>query len=325
ETDNYTGEPVFKTYPLGPGDGIAVEVPRFADLNFQASLDLQGNVTVPLVGTVNLAGLTPDQARDALYDLYNQYVVEPEVSLTLTTQRPVEVTVVGEVPRPGVYPLSEPNLSAALVTAGGATALADLRAVQIRRSLSSGEVLEETVDLFTPLHQGESVPQVRLQNGDVVAVSRLTPTALANYDRNLVATSTLAKPEITVWIMNRATGGRGTEARFGAITLPNGSRFLDALAQAGVNPDRAAYNRVGVVRFNPETETAEIVVVDAHAAINGDATQNIPLQENDVLVVDRNTFASITNILSAITQPFTDALGFLLFFDNFTEQTGELF
>ncbi|PSN16140.1 polysaccharide transporter [filamentous cyanobacterium CCT1] len=315
----------FETYRLGPGDGIAVEVQRFADLNFQATLDLQGNVTVPLAGTINLTGLTPEQAQDRLYTAYDQYVVEPKISLTLTTQRPVEVTIVGAVPRPGVYPLEQPNLSAALVTAGGTTTLADLRAVQVRRPLSNGEVVEHTVDLFTPLHQGDSIPQVRLQNGDVVSVPQLTAAGLAEYDRTLVAISTMAKPEITVRIMNRATGGRGTESRFGAITLPNGSRFLDALAQAGVNPDLAAYHRIGVVRFNPETESAETVVIDANAAINGNASQNIPLQENDVLVVDRNTLASITNFLSTVTQPFKDVLGFLLFFDSFGESTGELF
>jgi len=315
----------FETYRLGPGDGIAVEVPRFTDLNVQATLDLQGNITLPLAGTVNLSGLTPDQARDTISNLYNQYVVEPQVSLTLTTQRPVEVTIVGAVPRPGVYPLTEPNLSAALVTAGGATTLADLRTVQIRRPLSNGEVLEQTVDLFTPLQQGDSIPQVRLQNGDVVAVPQLSPTGLAEYDRNLVAISTLAEPEITVRIMNRATGGRGTEARFGAMTLPNGSYFLDALAEAGVNPDLAAYHRIAVIRFNPETGSADTVIVDAHAAINGDPTQNIPLQHNDVLVVDRNTLARITNALNTFTQPFKDVLGFLLFFDSLAETTSELF
>lgn len=317
--------PVFETYRLGPGDGIAVEVQRFSDLNFQATLDLQGNVTVPLAGTVNLTGLTPEQAQDRLYTLYDQYVVEPQISLTLTAQRPVEVTIVGAVPRPGVYPLAEPNLSAALVTAGGATTLADLRAVQVRRPLSNGEVVEHTVDLFTPLHQGDSIPQVRLQNGDVVAVPQLTPTGLAEYDRTLVAISTLAKPEITVRIMNRATGGRGTEARFGAITLRNGSSFLDALAQAGVNPDLAAYHRIAVIRFNPATGSAETVIVDAQAAINGDAAHNIPLQDNDVLVVDRNTLARVTFALNTVTQPFRDVLGFLLFFDSFGESTGELF
>jgi polysaccharide export outer membrane protein len=317
--------PNFDDYRLGPGDGIFVGVPRFPDLSFPATLDIQGNVVMPLAGTLNLAGLTLDQAREALYAAYNQYVVEPDVSLILTAQRPVEITIVGEVPRPGLYPLQAPQLSVALLTAGGATALADLREVEVERSLGNGETLTRTIDLYTPLLQGTPIPQVILQDGDVVTFPRLDAAAVETYNRDLVATSTLARPEITVRVLNRASGGRGIEAQFGAITLRNGSRFLDALAVAGVNPDLAAYNRIAVLRFNPETGMADTLMVDASAAVNGDSSQNIPLQENDILVVDRNLLARISYGLNIFTQPFRDVLGFLLFFDSLSNAADSLF
>lgn len=252
-------------------------------------------------------------------------MINPDVAVILTAQRPVEVTLVGEVPRPGLYPLQSPQLSVALLTAGGSTSLADLRRIQIERPVTQGRSLTRTVDLFTPLQQGESLPQVRLQDGDVVTVPRLAPGDIDSYDRDLVATSTLAKPEITIRVLNRASGGRGTEARFGTITLRNGSRFLDALAAAGVNPDLAAYDRIAVLRFNPETGSADTIVVDARAAVNGNAGQNIPLQENDVMVVDRNLLAQVTYTLNTFTQPFRDVLGFLLFFQSITDAADSLF
>ncbi|MBE9158133.1 polysaccharide biosynthesis/export family protein [Nodosilinea sp. LEGE 06152] len=315
----------FDTYRLGPGDSIFVGVQRFPDLSFPATLDIQGNVVVPLAGTVNLAGLTLDQARDELFSRYDQYVVNPDVSLILTAQRPVEVTVVGEVPRPGLYPLQAPQLAVALLTAGGSTTLADLRTVQIERTLRDGALLTRTVDLFTPLVQGEPIPQVQLQDGDVITIPRLAPEDVESYDRDLVATSTLARPEITVRLLNRASGARGLEARFGAINLRNGSRFLDALAVAGVNPDVAAYNRIAVLRFNPETGSADTIMVNAAAAVNGDLSQNIPLQENDILVVDRNLLTRVSYALNTFTQPFRDVLGFLLFFDSLTDSADSLF
>ncbi|MFH7242322.1 MAG: polysaccharide biosynthesis/export family protein [Spirulina sp.] len=318
-------DPPFDRYRLGPGDGIFVGVQRFPDLSFQATLDLQGNIVLPLAGSVNLAGLTLDQAQEQIRQRYDQYVVDPDVSLTLVALRPVEVTIVGEVPRPGFYPLQAPQLSVALVTAGGASALADLRAIEIQRTLQDGTVLRENIDLFTPLRLGQPIPDLRLQSGDVISVPRLDPTRLDEYDRNLVATSTLAKPEMVVRILNRASGARGTEARFGAITLRNGGRFLDALAQAGVNPDLAAYHRIAVLRFNPERGSADTIVVDARAAVQGDLSQNIPLQENDVIVVDRNLLANVTYALNTFTQPFRDVLGFLLFFDSLTNAAESLF
>lgn len=325
QDDMEPDRPGFDDYRLGPGDSISVEVQRFSDLSFQATLDLQGNVTVPLEGTLDLTGLTLDEAQETIYDIYNQYVVEPNVSLTLNSHRPVEVTIVGEVPRPGAYALDAPQLSVALVAAGGTTMRGDLRAVQVRRTLSNDEVIEHTVDLFTPLQEGRSLPQVRLQNGDVVAVPPLNLHYLDEYDRNLVAISTMAKPEITVHILNHAAGAGGTEANFGAMTLRNGSRFLDALAQAGVNPDSAAYHRIAVLRFNPETESADTIIVNAREVVNGDLTQNILLQENDVIVVDRNLLTNVTRTLNTITQPFRDVLGFLLFFDSLSETAGSLF
>ncbi len=320
-----TPNSAFDDYRLGPGDGIFVGVQRFPDLSFPATLDIQGNVVMPLAGTLNLTGLTLEETRETIFNLYNQYVVNPDVSVILTTQRPVEVTVVGEVPRPGLYPLQAPQLSVALLTAGGSTTLADLRLVQVDRPLETGEIMSRTVDLFTPLLQGEPIPQVRLQDGDVITVPRLAPETVESYDRALVATSTLARPEITVRVLNRAAGARGGEARFGAINLRNGSRFLDALAVAGVNPDVAAYNRIAVLRFNPETGLADTIVVDATAAVNGDLTQNIPLQENDILVVDRNLLARVSYALNTFTQPFRDVLGFLLFFDSLTDSADSLF
>lgn len=315
----------FAAYRLGPGDGLVVVVPRFPELSFQATLDLQGNIIVPLGGAVNLRGQTPQQAEATIFAIYNRYVVDPDVSLTLSTLRPVEVTIVGEVPRPGFYPLQAPQLSVALITAGGSTQDADLRVVQIERQVPGGELLTQTVDLFTPLQTGASLPSLRLQSGDVITVPRLDPSRLDEYDRTLVANSTLAQPEITVRVLNRASGPQGTDARFGSLRLPNGSRFLDALSQAGVNPDLAAYNRIAVLRFNPERGTADTITVDASAAVNGDLAQNIPLRENDVIVVDRNLLANVTYALNTFTQPFRDVLGFLLFFESLNSASNSLF
>lgn len=322
------GEPAaipFDEYRLGPGDGIFVAVQRFPDLSFQATLDIQGNVIVPIAGAVNLSGMTLETAQETLYAIYNQYVIEPDVTLTLTTQRPVEVTVLGEVTRPGFYPLPAPQVTTALLSAGGSTVNADLRSIRIQRTLANGEELETTVDLFTPLKEGTALPNVRLQHGDVVIVPTLDPDSLDGYDRTLVGTSTLAKPQIAVRVLNYASGPRGIEARFGTLVLPNGSRFLDALSQANINPDYAVYNGIAVLRFNPDKGAADTFVIDAGAAINGDITQNIPMQDSDVIIVDRNLLAQVTYSLNAFTQPFRDVLGFLLFFESLSDAADSLF
>lgn len=311
--------PAFDNYHLGPGDSIFVSVQRYPDLSFQATLDLQGNIVVPLQGAVPFEGLTLAEAEDRLRLVYNQYVVirEPrDVTLTLVAQRGVEVTVLGSVQRPGFYPLTDPSVATALLIAGGATRTSDLRAIQVQRQLTrNGQVFEETVnvDLFTPLKEGSPLPDVRLEDGDVVIIPELDPSQLDEYDRYLVARSTLAQPIINIRFLNYS-GGR---SRIGTLNLNNGSTFLDGISLLGVSPDTANLGDVALIRYDPETGRAVTVSLDAKSAIQGDITQDPPLEDSDVIVVGRNLVGRLSFALQTVTRPFRDVLGFTRFFDNF--------
>jgi len=313
-----TISPSFEDYHLGPGDAIFVSVQRYPDLSFQATLDLQGNVIVPIQGSVNLEGLTLDETESLMRGIYNQYVVIREnrdVAITLVGRRGVEVTILGAVERPGFYPLADPSVATALLTAGGATQTSDLRDIQVQRQLRrQGGIVQETVnvDLFTPLKEGGPLPDVRLEDGDVLVIPELDPNELDEYDSFLVARSTLAQPVINVRFLNYA-GGRGG---VGTLNLNNGSSFLDAITVLGVNPDNANLGDVALIRYDPETGRAITVSLDAKSAILGDITQDPPLQDNDVVVVGRNLIGRLSFALQTITRPFRDVFGFTRFLDD---------
>ncbi len=311
--------PSFEEYHLGPGDSIFVSVQRYPDLSFQATLDLQGNIIVPLQGSVPFEGLTLAEAEAQLRQVYNQYVVireERDVAITLVARRGVEVTILGAVQRPGFYPLTDPSVATALLTAGGAMRTSDLRAIQVQRQLRRNGVLVEervNVDLFTPLKEGSPLPDVRLEDGDVIVIPELDPSQLDEYDSYLVARSTLAQPVINVRFLNYA-GGRGG---LGTLNLNNGSSFLDAVTLLGVNPDNANLGDVALIRYDPESGEAVTISIDAKSAVLGDITQNPPLQDSDVIVVGRNLIGRISFALQTVTRPFRDVIGFSNFFDDF--------
>lgn len=313
----------FDGYYLGPGDTIFISVQRYPELSFQATLDLQGNIVLPIEGATSLQGLTLAQARNKILSLYSRYVTfestsNREVSLTLVAQRGVEVTILGAVQRPGFYPLQNPTVATALLTAGGATRNSDLRAIQIQRLIPSGGGFVErrvNVDLFTPLKEGSALPDVRLEDGDVMVVAELEPEDFGTYDRNLVARSTLAQPVINVRFLNYA-GGRGG---LGTLNLNNGSTFLDAVSLLGINPDAANLREVALIRYDPQTGRAVTVSVDAKMAIQGDITQNPILEDSDVIVVGRNLIGRLSFALQTITRPFRDVGGFLDFFDDLAD------
>ncbi|BAY90677.1 MULTISPECIES: polysaccharide biosynthesis/export family protein [unclassified Tolypothrix] len=357
-------------YRLGPQDSISVVVQRFPDLSFQATINPEGNIIVPLINTVSLQGLTLPEAQEKIRILLDRYVVNPVVVLSLVGQRPdlsfqaainpegyivvpqvgtvslqglsveeaqekirlslsrvlvdpvvvvslaaprpVQVTISGEVFRPGIYSISStiPRVADALLTSGGTTMNADLRQVQVRRRLVDGSVISQNIDLYTALQNGSSLPNTRLQDGDAIIVPRREIGSDDGYDRNLIARSTLAVPQIRVRVLNYAAGGIANQV------LPNGSTFVDALG--GISLDTANLRDIALVRFDPERGQAVTQRLDAKKALGGDGSQNVPLQDNDVIVVGRNLIGRITNALTTITQPFFNVQSFIRFFDFFT-------
>ncbi|NEQ96530.1 MAG: polysaccharide export protein [Cyanothece sp. SIO2G6] len=313
----------FDAYRLGPGDSFFVSVEGFPEANFQATLDLEGNVLVPIVGIRAFQGLTLNEAKAFLQEQMNRFFVDPVVDLTLVVRRPVSVTMLGEVVRPGFYPLADPQLATALLSSGGVTRLANLATVQIRRTVRDRtgqviQVLEQNIDLFHALAQGQNIPNVRLEDGDVIIVPTLTAAEAAEYDRALIAQSNLAQPLITVRVLSYPT-------RIGNLSLPNGSTFVDAVTAISPLQSEANIRKIGLIRFDPISEQVTTTELDAKSALLGDMSQNVVLENNDVLVINRSFLNRISFYLNTFTQPFRDILGFLLFFDTLSESADELF
>ncbi|HEY9696952.1 MAG TPA: polysaccharide biosynthesis/export family protein [Trichocoleus sp.] len=313
-------EDTFGEYRLGPGDSLFVNVLRFPDLTFQNTIDLQGNMLVPLVGALPLQGLTVAQAREQIRVALDRFVINPQVDAILVAQRPVTVTVLGEVSRPGLYPLQAPQLSTAIVSAGGTTGLADLRSIRVQRQLPDGSLTQRDINLFTPLREAQSIPEVRLADGDTIIV----PTLITDtgYDRTLVARSTLAQQQITVRVLNYAAG---TGGGLGNLTLPNGSSFLDAVGSLSPDLSNADIRRIALIRFDVEQGKAVTQELDGKKALLGDSSQNPILANNDVIVMGRTLISRITYTLNTFTQPFRDILGFLLFFQSLSNSARDLF
>jgi len=313
--------PEFDVYRLGPGDSITVNVSNFPDLNFQALIDLEGNIIVPLMGRLAVKGLTLPELEEKIRFGLNQFVIEPKVLVTLGNRRAVEAIITGEVFQPGTYALGFapfPVVSDALVLAGGATQSADLRNIIIRRTLVDGSVLEASVDLLTPLKYGQRVQDLRIEDGDVIIVPKIDFHDL-DYDHQLAAESNLSQASINIDVVRYTTNNVGT------ITLPNGSTFADAITAIGPNFEEARLSKVGVIRFDQEQGRVVTKIINARSAILGDVSQNIRLLDNDIIVVNRNLLSRLSVTLTRITQPFQDVLTFMLFWRQFRDNVTDVF
>lgn len=309
----------FRTYRLAIGDGINVNVIDFPEFNFAGTIDSEGNVFVPILGKVPVVGLTLQEVETKIaYELSRRFLKEePEIAATLVAARPVQLTLLGEVVRPGFYTLPpQTSLVSILLSAGGATSKADLRSIVIRRSLVDGTVLEEKVDLYTPLIKGEKAPDVQLQGGDTVIVSRLEFGQEQGYDRNLLARTNLVQPSITVRILAPNLDGAGISLR--NLNVPSGSTFLDVVASLpAADTLRVNFDEVTLLRFDPEKGRVVTQTLSPTSAVEGDTAQNIPLQEQDVIVVSRTLLGKILSAFRTITQPIRDVFGFSDFIFGF--------
>jgi|SRR5687767_2376176 polysaccharide export outer membrane protein len=115
-----------QTEKLGVGDTIRVSVHQQPDLTTEARINERGIITMPLVGEVKLTGLSQHEAAEAIAaSLKNgKYLKNPQVSVAITALRSRQVSVLGEVARPGRYALDDTSsqLADVIAAAGGITA-----------------------------------------------------------------------------------------------------------------------------------------------------------------------------------------------------------
>lgn len=311
QAPQFTSPAEFNRYVLGIGDSIAATVERFPELNFSSQIDLQGNILVPLVGKLQIAGLTPEEVQDLLQRRFSEFVAAPRVTVVLAGLRPATITIAGEVLRPGFYSLAPgAQLTTALQAAGGTSNTADLRTIIVRRRAADNSIIEQQIDLFTPLQNASALPDVRLRDGDAVVVLRLEVGTTRDYDPSLAARSTLAQQQITIRVLSYPQG------RIGNLNLANGSTFVDALSSLAPSLDTANLRQIALIRFDPERGEVVTQRIDGRSALMGDASQNVPLQNEDVIVVGRSLIGRIEYALGLVTRPFRDFLDFRRFFQD---------
>lgn len=161
-------------YRLGPGDGIRIQVFQNPDLSLEARVSENGVISYPLLGSLNVSGITLGEAEQRLANALQEggFVQKPQVTIALTQIRSNQVSILGQVGRPGRYPLDTPNtrVSDAIATAGGILALGSDTVVL--SGLRDGQAYRREVDLASVLVSGKPGDDPVVQAGDTLYVRR---------------------------------------------------------------------------------------------------------------------------------------------------------
>ncbi len=161
-------------YRLAAGDVIRISVYQSADLTLETRLTEAGTISYPLLGSVALAGLTVSEAEKRIADglRTGNFVKQPQVSVAVQQVRGNQVSVLGQVGRPGRYPLETGNvqLTDMIATAGGVIPGGADQVVVV--GTRNGQPYRAEIDLPSVFGAGRRANDLTLQNGDVIWVER---------------------------------------------------------------------------------------------------------------------------------------------------------
>ncbi len=209
-------------YPLGPGDMLRIQVFQNPDLMTDTRVSESGFITFPLIGAVEVGGLAIGTAEKKIAAALKNggFVQQPQVNIVLVQMRGNQVSVLGQVNRPGRFPLETlSRVSDMLAIGGGATTVGDDFAIVT--GLRNGKPFRKVIDI-PGLYLGErSDEDMILSGGDVIYVHRA--------------------PVFYIY---------GEAQRPGAYRIERGMTIMQALAQGGGPTMRGSEWRLRLHRKN---------------------------------------------------------------------------
>jgi polysaccharide biosynthesis/export protein len=155
-----------RTYEIGAEDVLFIRVWREADFTSQYVVRPDGKITVPLIGDVQAAGLTPERLGDQLKQALSEYINSPDVSVSLQQVNSKKFFITGEVNRAGEFPLVVPTrIFDALSNAGGFRDFANKKKIIVIRGS------ERLKFNYQDILKGKNLEQnIFLENGDTIVV-----------------------------------------------------------------------------------------------------------------------------------------------------------
>lgn len=159
--------PVPSDYSLGPGDQLTIRGWGTIDIDYRATIDRNGTISIPTIGSVQLAGVKAGDAQSVIRAAVARLYKGVTVNVSFGQLRAITVYVVGQANRPGTYTVSSlSTLVTALFASGGPNANGSMRHVQVKRG---GKAVAE-LDLYAFIAKGDKSADIKLQDGDTIFI-----------------------------------------------------------------------------------------------------------------------------------------------------------
>ncbi len=248
-------------YRIGPGDVLKITVWGHEDLSRLSVVPADGRMPFPLIGEIQASGLSPTELEGRLQELLaKDYLVNPQVTVSVQEYRSQKVFVLGDAEKPGTYPLTgRTTLIDVLSQAGGPGKAAGRQVVVVRFPKSDGPVNPGTAGSTTfrlnlrKLLDGDATENIVLESGDTIYLPKQT---------SFFVLGEVKKP--------------------GAFALEKDTSALEAITMAGGFTERAAPSVAKVLRKRPDGNQ-ETLAIDLGGA--DPRAREFLLTEGDTILV----------------------------------------
>jgi protein involved in polysaccharide export with SLBB domain len=304
-------------FPIGPGDLLKISVPNVRELtDVTARVDGKGNLLLPLVGSLHVAGLTEPEIRDHLANALHKYVYHPEINLLVKTYSSRVVGVMGAVRTPGLYVLNGPSdtVHDLIQRAGGLTdnAAREVLVSPAPPGSDRGTLVAPQTSETAPSKEPQAsvgttgvVKSFTMQTSGAVTNTALEnnhnswekPPSAAQFDANTAYTISLddnspfrkyanlpVRPGDTLFVPSAGqVSVVGWVYHPKVLSVTHGLTTLNAVSAAGGLMWAADPTSVKILRREPGDQT-KVIHVDLAAVQNGDEP-DVALKANDVVDV----------------------------------------
>jgi len=286
--------PVEEAYLLGAGDQVMVSVFNVPEYSGDFRVLVDGTLNLPAIGNVSVQGLSIPAANAKITSLYNKILKRPLITLTLVVARPMTIAIAGEINRSGSYtiPLTEennfPKLTEAINLAGGITRAAAVREVRLRRRNAA----PCNLNLWDLFQNGNLSQDISLRDGDEIFIP--TTVSVNTVENSLLATASFSPEEtrpVKIAVVGEVerpgpyivSGTTDAVAEGGGPGDP--PRIAQALQAAGGVTQLADMRNIQLQRLT-KSGSQQVINIDLWQLLKGgDFSQNILLQEGDLVVV----------------------------------------
>ncbi len=302
-------------YLIGPGDSLSIKVYKLSTLNSNVTVMPDGYINLPRIESIRVEGLNLQETQNKVLTQYKKILKNPVIYIDLIKARPINVNIIGQVQRPGVYSITTnennqisntdggesltikntgwPTLIDGIQKAGGLKPNANVRDVLLRRfnqnTLKNDEI---SINLWELIEKGSLNLNYRIFDGDTIYVKRATNNSLK--EERIISESNLSPSNITVTVI-------GEVFNPGKQNIAANSPVKLAILSSGGFTKAANKSKVHLLRLDEELIKKTEISFSAKKSKN----PQIFLKDGDVVFVDKNPFAKTTSSLKTAVEPIT--------------------